>query len=309
MIYRTLLATSLILNTIPALAETVVTTYVVKTQEERASTRWTLTEWLRIKERMKMMDVWLAMFSDPKKDRFRPELNLSYGLLQGSMSLVSNTGASEKGTLKSQSLKGQLWLTNILTGTVGIRSLNIDLGFEAGSKGSLTPFTQDETEDSQLSAAPTFSDDFSRQHNTQYGSANLRIFGKNIQDTSLVLKYGKYSLRDTTLGHLENSLAAFSKDDVQVQQDGVMAGAELQLYLLTFLGAEGSYHAYGTETSLQNKDKTYGQYYEYLGFIEVSFIRFMVGHYQENWTMVRPVDQTKFDTTESGLFTGVKLQF
>ena len=47
---------------------TVVTTYVTKVQEKRRSTRWTLTEWLRIKERMRMMDVWLAMFSSPKKE-------------------------------------------------------------------------------------------------------------------------------------------------------------------------------------------------------------------------------------------------
>ncbi len=37
-------------------AETYVTTYVTKVQEQRKSTRWTLTEWLRIKERMKLMD-------------------------------------------------------------------------------------------------------------------------------------------------------------------------------------------------------------------------------------------------------------
>ena len=60
-----------------ARGDTQVTTYVIKTQEERQQTRWSMTEWLRIKERMKMMDVWLAMFSDPKKDKFQPELMLS----------------------------------------------------------------------------------------------------------------------------------------------------------------------------------------------------------------------------------------
>ena len=56
---------------------TTVTTYVVSTQEERNSTRWTLTEWLRIKERTRLMDVWLAMFSNPKQNIFAPELNVS----------------------------------------------------------------------------------------------------------------------------------------------------------------------------------------------------------------------------------------
>jgi len=52
-----------------------VVTYIEDVQEERKSTRWTLTEWLRIKERMKMMDVWLWMFPYPKKGKFPPELS------------------------------------------------------------------------------------------------------------------------------------------------------------------------------------------------------------------------------------------
>src|SRR5258707_569097 len=71
-----MLATLPVLFVNTAMADTVVTTYVTKTQDERQSTRFNLTEWLRIKERMKMMDVWLSMFSDPKKDKFAPELNL-----------------------------------------------------------------------------------------------------------------------------------------------------------------------------------------------------------------------------------------
>ena len=70
MLRRTLargLLTVLALVPTAGLADTQVTTYVIKTQDERDQTRWTLTEWLRIKERMKMMDVWLAMFSDPRR--------------------------------------------------------------------------------------------------------------------------------------------------------------------------------------------------------------------------------------------------
>ena len=57
------------------------------TQDERKELRWTLTEWMRIKERMKMMDVWLAMNSDPKKDKFRPEIQFAYQMAQGDYDL------------------------------------------------------------------------------------------------------------------------------------------------------------------------------------------------------------------------------
>ena len=67
---------------------TTVTTYVVRTQEEREQTRWTLTEWLRIKERTKLMDVWLTMFSDPNKDKFRPALQCSAKLTEPSRKMV-----------------------------------------------------------------------------------------------------------------------------------------------------------------------------------------------------------------------------
>src|SRR5262245_64424210 len=81
------------------LADSTVTTYVVKVQEERETTRWTLTEWLKIKERMRMMDLWLAMFSDPKKDKFQPELMLSYGLTRGDYSFASEDATLEEGGL------------------------------------------------------------------------------------------------------------------------------------------------------------------------------------------------------------------
>ena len=38
-------------------------TFVVKKQEEKQSTRWTLAEWLKTRDRMKLMDLWLALHS------------------------------------------------------------------------------------------------------------------------------------------------------------------------------------------------------------------------------------------------------
>jgi hypothetical protein len=60
---RGLLALLLILIAMPtgtARADEVFT-FIVKKQEKKAITRWSLTEWLETKERMKLMDMWLAL--------------------------------------------------------------------------------------------------------------------------------------------------------------------------------------------------------------------------------------------------------
>ena len=44
----------------PAQADDVYT-FIVKKQEEKASTRWTLAEWLKTRDRMALMDLWLAL--------------------------------------------------------------------------------------------------------------------------------------------------------------------------------------------------------------------------------------------------------
>ena len=38
-------------------------TFIVKKQEEKASSHWTLAEWLKTRDRMALMDLWLAMHS------------------------------------------------------------------------------------------------------------------------------------------------------------------------------------------------------------------------------------------------------
>lgn len=38
-------------------------TFVVKKQEQKAKTRWSLSEWLETRDRMRLMDMWLAMNS------------------------------------------------------------------------------------------------------------------------------------------------------------------------------------------------------------------------------------------------------
>ncbi|RYZ77258.1 MAG: hypothetical protein EOP04_31220, partial [Proteobacteria bacterium] len=109
-------------------------TYIDDVQEERKSTRWTLTEWLRIKERMKMMDVWLAMFSKPQ-EKFAPEISFGYakgvGEAELSPSLALGTPEShDLKTMQTEEARFQFWFTNLVSGTTGLRTLNIDIGLE-----------------------------------------------------------------------------------------------------------------------------------------------------------------------------------
>ncbi|MGE0173024.1 MAG: hypothetical protein AB7T49_09575 [Oligoflexales bacterium] len=257
-IVLTLLAVS-----VPAAAEEVVTHYIVTTQKERQDTRWTLTEWLRIKERMKLMDVWLAMFSDPKKDEFRPELSLTYGR---SRAEVSSTGSGSS-DMELQNLKAQLWLTNLISSTVGIRTLNIDLGVEGADTKPL-----DTAQASRLGAK------------VNYVSGNFRIFGKSVQDTSLIVKGGRYTL-----------------DEGDHNRTGAFAGGELCLYLTKWLGIEGTYGAYYSETFFESYDDFNGSYFDYYGFVEVSLLRLFVGKFEQDLQYQGTSQAT------SGLIGGIKL--
>lgn len=277
-----------------ARAETVVTTYVTKVQEERETTRWTLTEWLRIKERMKMMDVWLAMFSDPKKDQFRPELNLSYGITRGDLSMTDGAGASEKSATSGTQGRAQLWLTNLVSSTIGIRTLNIDLGGEAFQRASagLPPLAV-----APGATAVVSGDERDLKHT--YYTGNLRIFGKNIQDSSLILKYGRYQS--------ENRAPSWVDPAQDSKVNGMVAGAELQLYMFKWLGFEGNYLQYGDAQRLAGSDELSGGYYDYTGFVEISLLRLMVGRYHEEWSFGNGGNKT--DLAEDGLLGGMKLQF
>lgn len=276
-----------------AQAQTVVTTYVTKVQEERETTRWTLTEWLRIKERMRMMDVWLAMFSDPKKDSFRPELVVSYAVTKGSLSKELENGAE---TADAQGAQGraQLWLTNLISGTVGIRTLNIDLGIEGLNRTTLrSDFSQPGT----LAAASTSLDNKGFNHSWYAGS--LRVFGKHAQDTSLNFKYGVYSSTSEDF--------SFAGDGSTANIQGRMAGVDLQAYLFKWLGGESSFLLYGTKDDVKGTVEQRGGYYDYMGFVEVSLLRIMVGKYREDWRLAK--DGSNLKVTETGYIGGVKLQF
>jgi hypothetical protein len=63
-------------------------TVVVKKQEVKAKSRWTLSEWLETRDRMKLMDLWLALHS-PSPYEFN--LGGNYQLLDQSAASQNNT--------------------------------------------------------------------------------------------------------------------------------------------------------------------------------------------------------------------------
>lgn len=276
-----------------AQAQTVVTTYVTKVQEERETTRWTLTEWLRIKERMRMMDLWLAMFSDPNKDRFRPELVVSYSVTKGRIEKEMANGA-ESAVAQGAQGRAQLWLTNLVSGAVGIRTLNIDLGLEGLNR---TTLRSDFSGPGTLASASTTLDKKGFDHSWYAGS--LRVFGKHVQDTSIIFKYGVYSSTSEEF--------SFAEDGSPANIKGRMAGVDLQAYLFKGLGGESSFLLYGTREDVKGTANQRGGYYDYMGFVEVSLLRIMVGKYREDWRLEQDGENLK--VTETGYIGGVKLQF
>ncbi|NRA66449.1 MAG: hypothetical protein HRU19_18320 [Pseudobacteriovorax sp.] len=272
-----------------------VTTYVFETQEKRKSTRWTLTEWLRIKERMKLMDVWLAMFSSPKKEVFAPELSLQYYSSKGDYTLNLNEGAeqSTETDLSQEALLGQFWFTNLVSSTTGLSTLNIDLGYEY--------YQQSRTADLSSLFTGSISLGQISDRKLSHHVGLLRIFGKNIQDSSLVLKYGGYSLEP---GIAPINEIAGGGDDIT----GAVAGAEATFYLLSWFGFEGSIMRYGNARGAAGSEERNGSITKYGAFIEIYNFRAGYGVSEEDWEL-------RFDeglvTQESneGEFWLVKLQF
>lgn len=251
-------AFSLIFGSRRSLGDTVIVKVIEQRQEQRKSTRWTLTEWLRIKERMKMMDVWLAMFS-PKEPEFTPELNL-YGRKRLA-SMEISTSQESPFAYEGEEKGFSVWLTNLVSSSTGIRTLNIDIGFEGGN------YTADKV--TGEAASPVTGSDEKFKISTTSAGVNLRILGSHSQDNSLVLGVG----RETSSGDFSRST---SGDFLYTDYGGQYQKALMKLYLAGFLGIEGEYRSTEVTVSsnvdaVQKFDKTTTRYG---AFIEISLLRF-----------------------------------
>jgi len=271
-----------------------VVTYIEDVQDERKSTRWTLTEWLRIKERMKLMDVWLAMFSDPKKNKFAPELSLQYGQSRGlslfkygdATNFDENTWSLSETEHTKEQGKIQFWFTNLVSSTTGLRTLDIDLGIEAKfinrfmvEEQSLAP--------GSLPALATNTD------KTQLAGVTLRIFGANEQDSFLVGKIGKFT-RSSGF-----SLSPFESIS------GSYYGGEMSLYFLSWLGAQGQYLVYQPDLAEDATAKASSS--DYNAFLEIYNFRISYGLYQHDWS--QESSGLRLDSKETGRMISLGLYF
>ena len=290
----------------PALARTTVQ-YIVTTQEERKSTRFTLTEWLRIKERMKMMDVYLAMFSSPEKEKFRPELSIFYGRKQSVSSLGDLSSFEENSEIDLTALKksgefgrAQLWLSNIINQTFGFRTLNIDLGFETYLEKQTANLYSLNLSGTNNTIALDPSSELEYTYHHRYNTANLRIFGKTIQDSSMIIKYGEYQ-NDSTIP------ASYLEQNESKAFKGKVMGFDMNLYLLSWLGMEGSYLLWDEDISSALTAE--GEHYDYGLYIEISLFRFIGGAFSDKWIYQDKERGLKQEETSVGTFGGLKIHF
>ncbi len=265
------------------LAQQKVYTYIVEQQKARDETRWTLTEWLRIKERMRLMDLWLALVNDEQAKKFAPELSLSYqqGKAHNDWSL-SDPSTSWQDVSLSEGGLAQFWFSNLISSTTGLRTLAIDLGVEGGFHNA---------KQSQISE--TFRSWTPHTERLKFWSANFRLFGANVQDSGLVLKLGKYEHRPLWSQGLGE------------ESRGLYQAGELRLYLMNNLGLEGEWRLY--QKGSMGDFSSQGWSREAAAFLEFYSLRAGYGISQSSWTYQSEV--TRWKSLELDRFFFVRLHF
>lgn len=213
--------------------KTIVHHYYHGTKTQRKSTRFTILEWLKIKKRIKEMDVWLAMYSNPAKALFRPELKLCYSLHRSDHSLGHDgLVTSQPHQHMNRRVKGQVFLTNLITSTLRAKLLNIDIGFEMSvdqshpSKGTARLFPR-------TTLAPGYATEALYSYSAIRQAVNIRLLGSHIQDSALMVKYGK----------LKEQVGASGQGSWQGQRqiEGYYTEIESLLYLTSWFAIHGSW--------------------------------------------------------------------
>lgn len=275
----------------PAAGKTYVTSYVTEVQEERRSTRWTLTEWLRIKERMRMMDLWLAMFSDPVEDEFRPGVGVDFFGVSGSAQWQPDGGEASSSAVRGRGGRAELWLTNLLTSATGWSLLDVEIGVR-GETIRTTGADRDTAKTAAVSmASPIPRGGGERQ---SYGGT-LRLFGDHIQDSSLSAFYGRYN-REWAPALADGATTPAVSGDVW--------GGNLNLYFTDWLGLEGDYQSFGNDPTTDSSEK--GERIDARVFLEMSLLRISAGRFQETWSGLGP--QGKDELSSKGVLGGLAVQ-
>ena len=233
-----------------------------------------------------MMDVWLKLFSD-KKPKFIPELNLHY---RSKITTSFNDTYETKSKTGFQA-GGQIWLTNLVSATTGLRTLNIDLGFSGGVEGTDLPYGLMLRDGSLAELQSKFQPQVNR------AGVDLRILGDHSQDSSFMLGFG--SERGSKIEGYGTSSEVLPTD-----YTGSYRSGELKLYLMNWLGIEGEVGSVsGTSTNSSEKLPFKRDYHRYGGFIEVSLMRFEYFIYQSKASF----NNVDYFSSRS-IITGLKIQ-
>lgn len=274
--------------------KTVIHHYYHGTQKERKSTRFTILEWLKIKKRIKEMDVWLAMYSSPEKAKFRPELKLAYTLNRCAQTLdAAGAKTAVAHQQMNRRLKGQLFLTNLITSTLRAKLLNIDIGFEMTSDAS-HPVAGTAKVFPRTSLEPGFSIEKLYSYDATRQAVNVRLLGSHIQDSSLMVKYG--TIHEKVSGPASAEVSA---------RKGSYYELESMIYLTSWFAIHGSWQK--DEAKVKAEPLIHSQRRELGATIDIGLIGITGGIF--DFSRQKDFDAEAATAPIKGQFVGIAVNF
>ncbi len=219
-------------------------TVIIKKQEEKKKSRWTLADWLITKKTIALQDQWLALHSSSSWF----ELILDYG--------VGKLDDGEGNALSKVDL-------NKWGAALYVKFLGLEYN----------------------------SNQYSMKYDSSDYRLNLLFLGSSIQSTHIRGFYGKRDYSVESFGSYDQNFW----------------GANLTLYLASFLGVEGQFTKYLNTSSKDLLFKSDGERTELTAFIDLWLLRVYATKFRE-----RMLYQNTTATTKSnleGTVLGVKLFF
>jgi len=208
---------------------------------------------------MKKMDEWLKLNTNPDNADFRFEMGLSYTqfTLDEKISLSNNDIEFKKEDIDKTHYEvgTKIYLNDLVSASLGIPTLNIDIGL-AGFYREM------------------------RVKEYAYGGL-LRFFGNDLQHTTL--DFGFYLNHEDIL--IPAPINPIGTEDLKGEIKNWLFQGNLQIYLLDFIGLEGTYNYYAKANSVTTpKIELEGKGYTYSAFLELWLLRISGGFFHEEKT-------------------------
>jgi hypothetical protein len=227
------------------------------TQQQKKESRWTISDWFSQKEEMRKMDEWLKLNTNPDNSDFRLELGLTYKnlMLDEKFIFLSDQIEFKNNDIENSyfELGGKIYLNDLVSATLGIPTLNIDIG--------LSGF-------------------YSKTRVKKYAYGGLlRFFGNDLQHT--MLDVGFYLNHEDIL--IPPEINPIGASELKGEIKNWLFRATLQIYLLDFFGLEGSYNHFTKANSTSSpKIEMESSGYDYSLFLELWALRLSGGFTHES---------------------------